>query len=336
MKTFKVKLVSTDPKFMRWKTMPAKVAEIRAALNTVKNGKFTIDVEYREGLRPEVLNGYITHDWFDGLSGPYYDVGYDFVVFHMSDDQKERFGVKPGLNGAAQNDFDMIGEAYVMCDEHDKRGSFDKLVQVVLHEIRHLLKYGTKQVDDTHTLHGSDKDIRGTFSNIDMTNYQPKWYNLRAQVSLLARAVSLLNRYLFMKTLYQAALESLNVDISPLDRAKDVVGCAESASEVIRKVVPDFPVILGTYTMWQRFENDPRFKRVTIPMPGTIIISPTGTSKKNPASFPGHVGIFLAGDKIASNTSANGKFEQNYTLGSWKKRWELSGGYPVYYYSLVK
>lgn len=328
-------IASMDSTFIKWNSLDAKLRDILKALNTVKNGQFTIDVEYRKGLTPEVRkDGSISHDFMDGLSGPYYDNGYDIVLLYMNDYQKQRLGIRPSLNGAAQNDTDMVGEAYVMCDENEKRGAFNKFVQTTLHEIRHILKRGVRQEDDTHAIHGGSGDIRGHFGNIDMLEYEPKWYNLKAQVGFLERAVRLLIKSFAMKkTLYQAALESLNFDVSPKDRAADVVGCAESASEVIRKVLPDFPIILGTYSLWQFLSKDTRFKKVALPMPGDIIICPTGTGN---GKFPGHVGIFLAGNKIASNTSANGKFEQNYTLESWKKRWEVAGGFPVYYYSLIK
>ena len=279
MKTYKVMFATMDPAFTRWRSKLAKLYDIRTVLNTVKNGQFEVDHEYRKGLVPEVgKDGSITHDFMDGLSGPYYNAGYDIVVFHTNDKQKQKLGIRPSLNGVAQNDSDLVGEAYVMCDENEKRGAFNKCVQTTLHEIRHILKRGTRKEDDTHVLHGSGGDIRGHFGDIDMLDYEPKWYNLKAQAGLLERAVRLLFKSFTMKkTLYQAALESLNFDVSPRDLAADVVGCAESVSQVIRKVSSDFPIILGTYTLWQFLNKDTRFRKVTLPMPGDIIICPTGT-----------------------------------------------------------
>ena len=334
MKTYKIIIVSTDESFLKWRTLGRKLLEINRSLFAIKNGNFFIETVFRSGLKPEVdSTGHITHDWMDSISGPLREQGYDFVVFHCSNKQSDDFGIKPSLNGAAQKDTDLIGEAYVMCNEHDKRGGFDKFVQVVLHELRHVLKRGTRKNDNTHALHGKRGDIRGYFYDIDMLDYDPLWYNLKAQVGILQRVVVLLSKLFSMKTLYQVALESLNTDVSPKDRAADVVGCAESVSEVIRKVLPDFPIILGTWTLNEKLKEDPRFKAVTIPMPGDIIMCPTGMGN---GKFPGHVGIVLAGGKIASSTSANGKFEQNYTLETWEKRWEVAGGFPIYYYSLIK
>ena len=333
MKTYKVVIISTDGSFLGWKSLGKKMREIREALYPVKNGDFFFTQMFHVGLKPEVdSTGHITHDWMDSISGPLYKQGFDFVIFHCNNKQSDEFGIKPSLTGAAQKDTDLIGEAYVMCDENDLRGAFDKFVQVVLHELRHVLKRGTGKNDDTHAIHGKRGDIRGYFADIDMLDYDPLWYNLKAQVGLLQQVVALYHK-MRAKTLYQVALESLNRDISPSDRANDTVGCAESVSEVIRKVLPDFPIILGTYTLNEKLKKDPRFKAVTIPMPGDIIICPTGTGNDK---FPGHVGIVLAGGKIASNTSANGKFEQNYTLETWANRWKTAGGFPIYYYSLIK
>lgn len=133
-------------------------------------------------------------------------------------------------------------------------------------------------------------------------------------------------------TLYATAREYLGRDASPKDLAPDLLGCAESVTNIIGDVLPDFPVITGTWTLWDALENDERFKRVTIPMPGDIIISPTGTVQDAP--FPGHVGIFSTGTKIMSSNSYNGLWEENFTLDSWKKRYEVAG-YPVYMYQLI-
>lgn len=135
------------------------------------------------------------------------------------------------------------------------------------------------------------------------------------------------------QTIYEAAKRQLGKDASPSDRASDDVACAESVSEIIRAVFPDFPIVTGTYTLWVILKDDKRFRKVTIPMPGTIIISPTGTARKQ--SFPGHVGIFGFRNTIMSNTSRTGIFEENYTLQSWIDRYQNKGTYPIYFFDLV-
>ncbi len=134
-------------------------------------------------------------------------------------------------------------------------------------------------------------------------------------------------------TLFAAAREYLGRDASPNDVAPDLLGCAESVTNIIQDVLPDFPIITGTWTLWDKLENDERFKRVTIPMPGDIIISPTGTVKDAP--FPGHVGIFGRDGYIMSNNSYTGLWEESHSLEGWNLRYK-DAGYQVLFYKLIK
>lgn len=132
-------------------------------------------------------------------------------------------------------------------------------------------------------------------------------------------------------SLVDIARSTIGVDASPDDLVDDDVGCAESVSNIIRQKFPDFPIIPGTWTLWDRLENDSRFTRVDNPKPGDIIISPTGTVRNAP--FVGHVGIMLDEERIMSSTSATGLWEQNYSIDSWVSRW-AAAGYPIYLYRL--
>ena len=134
-------------------------------------------------------------------------------------------------------------------------------------------------------------------------------------------------------TLFAAAREYLGREASPKDLAPDELGCAESVTNIIDDVVPNFPVITGTWTLWEALKNDERFREVTLPMPGDIIISPTGTVKDAP--YPGHVGLVSRDGKIMSNNSYNGLWEENYTLDSWNARYKKAG-FPVIFYTLTK
>lgn len=124
---------------------------------------------------------------------------------------------------------------------------------------------------------------------------------------------------------------AIGSDVSPKDVVPDELGCAESVSNLLRAVLNDFPIITGTWTLWDRFENDPRFDAVTEPRAGDIIISPTGTLRNAP--YPGHVGVMYDEENIMSSNSSNGKWEMNYTLDKWKARW-ASVGFPIYFYRL--
>jgi hypothetical protein len=137
------------------------------------------------------------------------------------------------------------------------------------------------------------------------------------------------------KTMLDAALRHLGRDVTPKDLVPDEVACAETVTAIIRTVLPTFPVIPGTYTLWRQLENDPRFRRVSLPAPGVIVLSPTGTQPATSRVRNGHVGIYGQGNAIMSNSSATGIFEQNFSTASWQARYGQAG-FPIYYYQLVK
>lgn len=133
--------------------------------------------------------------------------------------------------------------------------------------------------------------------------------------------------------LYDTMLASVGVDASPADLAPDELGCAETVSTIIKKVLPSFRVITGTWTLWDMFRKSSEFMLVDTPEPGDIIISPTGMSSKGSrAPFVGHAGFIGKRRKIYSNDSYSGLFEQNYTIDHWTARYQVDGGYPIYYF----
>lgn len=132
--------------------------------------------------------------------------------------------------------------------------------------------------------------------------------------------------------IYQEALLWLGKDASPNDKANDELGCAESVSTIVRRVVPSFPIMLGTADMLAYLKKNKQWKATLEPKPGNIIVSATGTGN---GSIRGHCGIHAGGGKIMSNRSATGKWEQNFTVESWVKRYRTGGGMAVYYFEVV-
>lgn len=136
--------------------------------------------------------------------------------------------------------------------------------------------------------------------------------------------------------LYEAAKLSIGRDASPSDNAPDELGCAETWNEIYKNA---FGAYLyqgnrnATYFLYKALRDSPKFKEVTDPMEGDTVISPTGYGK-NPAMPNGHVGIVFQ-QGIASNDSHTGKFEINYTLGSWKSKYVEKGLYPMKFYRPV-
>lgn len=127
--------------------------------------------------------------------------------------------------------------------------------------------------------------------------------------------------------LYRIAKQNVGVDVSPRDIADDEVGCAESVSMLLEQVYPNFPLILSTVQLTKILREDINFKATLTLQEGNIIISPTGSGN---GMVRGHVGIVGRDSVIMSNTSNNGKWEENYTVDTWVKRWRNTGKMPIY------
>ena len=128
--------------------------------------------------------------------------------------------------------------------------------------------------------------------------------------------------------LYETAIKCLGQD---LVKDEDELACAASVNEAFRRAFGS-PIGGGysTYNMYQVLKSDTRFLKVTIPLPGDIIISPTGYS--NGKLRNGHTGIVGENSEIMSNNSFNGLWEKNYIIDTWKRRYKNFGGYPMDYF----
>lgn len=136
-----------------------------------------------------------------------------------------------------------------------------------------------------------------------------------------------------MNKVYQTALNSLGQDISPLDLATDELGCAETITNLLRNAGVKAPIILGTYSLFEWLQKN--CWRVSLPLPGNIVISPTGLGGRNGITH-GHTGIVLDEGKVASSDSKTGKFIINYTIKDWIKKYVDKGGYPMYFFAVEK
>lgn len=133
--------------------------------------------------------------------------------------------------------------------------------------------------------------------------------------------------------LYQAAKDCLGLDMIEDPTVDISVGCAESVNAVFKKA---FGREIGggasTAAMYAVLQKDPRFKLVNEPIPGDIIISPTGTSSKKAPH--GHVGL-VGYHGIMSNNSMTGTWQEYYTLESWKEYYQDRLGFPVLYFQVI-
>lgn len=133
------------------------------------------------------------------------------------------------------------------------------------------------------------------------------------------------------KTLADYAEDFIGIDASPRDVAPDELGCAESVSEIIQEMFPDFEMQTATWILKSQLDKDKRFERVTTAKRGDIIMSPTIGGQ-----FIGHTGIFSEPEEIMSNSSYTGTWENNFTLNEWVARYRTLGGLKIYYYRVIR
>lgn len=137
--------------------------------------------------------------------------------------------------------------------------------------------------------------------------------------------------------LHLTAKTFIGTDASPNDIAPDEYGCAETLNEIHRAAFGDYISsrnILSTYWMYADLKKRSDFVSVNVPTPGDIIISPTGYGGYGGITN-GHVGVVTDGGWVLSNDSFKGTWEKNYTLETWRDRYERRGGYPVRFFRKV-
>lgn len=157
---------------------------------------------------------------------------------------------------------------------------------------------------------------------------------LRNLLQQLLELLGLIKKEIPMETpsqkLYRKAKEFVGVDASPRDVAPDELGCAESVSEVVKAARGQYinnTLFISTVKMYEALVISPGFRKVSIPTPGCIIISPTANSMRI-----GHVGIVSENGKIMSNDSVRKVWLENFSLDSWKKYYAVKLQLPVYYF----
>lgn len=180
----KLRIVTTDPAVLKWKSLDAKLTAIATALNKTKNATWKVSIEYRD-LTPEIVDGRITHAWFDALSFPLFKAGFEHVYLHFSMERWRELGLSSKLRGSNHTDTDYVGESYGRGNENTKRGRTGKnqFIQNVLHEMSHELHRSTGTPDRTHEYHDANPDISGIFATLDMAKWQPR---AQAQLGIIA------------------------------------------------------------------------------------------------------------------------------------------------------
>lgn len=159
--------------------------------------------------------------------------------------------------------------------------------------------------------------------------------SLRQLIALFKSPVSPVTQGNSRLILFATAVKALGTDASPHDVAPDEYGCAETVWDVLDSTgLPnDIPFTVSTNQLYKGLLASKYFIKVDQPLEGDILISPTGYGNGNLSN--GHVGIIGQLPAIMSNSSATGKFEENYTLDTWKARYVDIGGYPMAYFRRV-
>lgn len=133
--------------------------------------------------------------------------------------------------------------------------------------------------------------------------------------------------------LYQTAKRCIGQDMS---EKLDEYGCAEALNAVFKKAFGrDIGGDTSTYRMHNALNNpvEKRFEKVTEPLPGDIIISPTGYGNGKVPN--GHCGIISDNNKIMSNNSNTSLWDEHLNIFQWRYRYEKNGGYQVDFYRVI-
>lgn len=136
--------------------------------------------------------------------------------------------------------------------------------------------------------------------------------------------------------LFATAVKALGTDASPNDIAPDELGCAETVYDILSTAFPfnvGFPFLISTSKFYDAIKVSSKYIKVDQPLEGDIVLSPSGHG--NGKLSNGHIGVKGELDKIMSNSSATGKFMENFTMQTWKDRYVKLGGYPMLYFRRV-
>lgn len=135
--------------------------------------------------------------------------------------------------------------------------------------------------------------------------------------------------------LYDTAYASRGKDMSPLDKAPDNLACMESLDGVYFAAFGEHLLSpanrLSTNLGYKSMLKDSRLELIdnADALPGDMVISPTGYSKKN--AKHGHCGI-RGKTAYMSNDSNTSLWTANYNLANWKLVFEDTLGFPIYHF----
>lgn len=128
------------------------------------------------------------------------------------------------------------------------------------------------------------------------------------------------------------AVKAYGIDPTPNDEVDDTVSCVFSLTTLIKRFMPDFPIMTNTPEFVKYIRTDKRFKPSNELKQGNIIVSVTGTGN---GSIIGHIGIVWKDGTILSNSSATGLWSDKFNTISWIDRYSRRGGLDLFIFELL-
>lgn len=273
----------------------------------------------------KITDGYIVDQvWFEKNPDVLTGQSFDCVVFVLlAGDISPQTGLIPaGVNTGSFNGINQI-TVFIQPNSENWQAEQSGIVVgnsfafILCHELSHwfypMLKLA---IDNTHLYFYSTNPagILADFKKV-MTNTQT------------ASSISI----------YNQAKICLGESLVPIGDDPDL-GCAISVSVLWGKIFPNSTQILNTTStaslLAAFIEHTELFMEVTEieALPGDFIIAATGTSSiVNTPITHGHCGV-VAKYGVCSNNSLTGLWDENYTLQTWKQRYEVQGGYQTRYF----
>lgn len=139
--------------------------------------------------------------------------------------------------------------------------------------------------------------------------------------------------------LYDTAIKYLGRDVTPADKVRDEVACAECVWAIVNEAFPEkkIPKMIGTADWARYMQKSPSFEQIQEPEKGAIIVAVTGTGN----FIHGHIGIVGKNTSedgtlwVMSNDSRNGFWTANYTVNTWNRYYQDKGKMSVLLFRVV-
>jgi hypothetical protein len=321
------KIYTTDPDF-RWSASFDRINAIQRLAKGLTHGRTSIEyIDLDRILTAKHKSGRTMVDWSwfqKNLTDTAIKEGFNCVGFHIRSAARAKFRLSGTIRGAHVSDKDAVNEYYVIADTREQ---FERRL---LHEEGHEYEpYFTEERDNPLHYYVLNDDIEGFYRRVDTTKYPP-FIISPTLINKLKAALQWLMAYNAQqkeRTLVSVATKYLGTDASPLDRAPDFLGCAETVSAILHDFENgDFDITTWTPTLLANLEAHPMYERTDEVAPGVIGVVATEPDKP----FPGHCWIFMEDFMGASNDSDSGKFEKNYTQDQIRRKWVSQGGYALH------